>query len=85
MGLDTVRDDAIVYQKALQEAGVETKLELYVLSWPAPLRSTLIHVGTNRYPGVTHGFHNQFPTISMATKVWDDTRKGLEWLLRRMR
>lgn len=84
MGLDTVRDDAIVYQKALREAGVETELELYVLPWPAPYRSTLTCVGTNRYPGVTHGFHNQFPAISMATKVWDDTRKGLEWLLRRV-
>ncbi|OJT02594.1 AB hydrolase superfamily protein B1A11.02 [Trametes pubescens] len=46
------------------------------------LRAAGVKTKLDLYPGVFHGFHTQFPTISIATKLWDDARKGIEWLLR---
>ncbi|KAH9855361.1 Alpha/Beta hydrolase protein [Lenzites betulinus] len=47
------------------------------------LREAGVKTKLDLYPGVGHGFHAQFPTITIATKLWADFRKGLEWLLQR--
>ncbi|KAI0708759.1 Alpha/Beta hydrolase protein [Cerioporus squamosus] len=61
MDLDPLRDDGIVYEKALRAAGVKTRIELY--------------------RGVSHGFHMNFPSITLAKKVREDLKEGLRWLL----
>ncbi|RDX46317.1 hypothetical protein OH76DRAFT_1356194 [Lentinus brumalis] len=63
MDLDPLRDDGIVYEKALRAAGVKTRIELY--------------------NGVSHGFHLNFPWITLAKNVREDLKEGIRWLLKR--
>lgn len=81
--IDPIRDDGIVYEKALREAGVPTKFVLYVtvsmLHLPVYRSLTSEYLHSN--PGVPHGFYYAAPAITAAKKVDRDARDGLSWLL----
>lgn len=34
-----------------------------------------------RYPGVSHGFHYNYPAIKIAVKVREELVQGIRWLL----
>ncbi len=82
MGLDALRDDGIMYEKALKAAGVRTMIELCVF-WCMCSDRDLILTDVHRYPGVGHGFYYNFPNITLAETARNDAVKGMKWLLGR--
>lgn len=85
MELDPLRDDARAYADALAAAGVSVRhiqcVFLLVLVLVLPSSENEANGGVCRYPGVSHGFHYNYPTIKIAVKVREDVVQGIRWLL----
>ncbi|KAJ3006797.1 hypothetical protein NUW54_g3800 [Trametes sanguinea] len=82
MELDPLRDDAVVYARVLREVGVEVKFDLYVTSVLRDGKTGCADIASPRYPGVSHGFHYNWPGIKAAAKVRADLVDGIKWLLK---
>lgn len=78
---DPLRDDAHAYAAALRAAGVAVRHIQCVLFSVPSLGGVLTATGECRYPGVTHGFHYEYPAIGAAVKVRAELVQGIQWLL----
>lgn len=85
MELDPLRDDARAYADALAAAGVSVRHSQCVLLltffFVFPSSENGANGGVCRYPGVSHGFHYNYPAIKIAVKVREELVQGIRWLL----
>lgn len=85
MELDPLRDDARAYADALAAAGVSVRhiqcVFLLTSFFVLFCSQNGAKRGVCRYPGVSHGFHYNYPTIKIAVKVREDVVQGIRWLL----
>ncbi len=81
--LDPLRDEGILYENVLRQAGVSTKLIQYVVFSASPCSLSLptILIILYRYPGCFHAFHYCFPGTTAAIRLDCDAREGIKWLL----
>lgn len=80
-GLDLLRDEGLLYEKLLREAGVKTRLHVSVNLTGRIVSNIITAFLRDRYPGLSHGFHVAHPHFKASQQFEENFKKGLRWLL----